>query len=132
MFVCIHSSSVSMRGLINPQTPDIKKPISDGIHSETYQHVEPSPNPLYDVANVQQSSTASNPVYFKRLGLKEGVAEEEYYDSLQRETVVRKPLNPSANASSEYANLGGTVGSEYSRLGDAPLKPGKVKLYPLS
>jgi len=132
--------SVSMRGLIDAAA---KEPIPNDVadQSSAYQHVEPSPNPLYDVANVQKTDTtmnpvydvanvqktdsAMNPVYFNRLGLNGGAADDSCYDTLERGPVANNAPTHTVNrhnASTKYANLENDAGSEYSHLGDGTLK----------
>ena len=134
-----------MRGLIDAAA---KEPIPNDVadQSGAYQHVEPSPNPLYDVANVQKTDTtmnpvydvanvqktdsAMNPVYFNRLGLNGGAADDSCYDTLERGPVPNNTPTHTVNrhnASTKYANLENDAGSEYSHLGDGTLKAGRLE-----
>ena len=120
-----------MRGLIDDDHVATKEPLTEGPDPQrsTYQHFDPSPNPLYDVANVKQPASASNPVYFKNLGLKPTDGNEDCYDTLQRgPTVKNQPhQNVSGNkAGIEYQNLGNNAGSEYSHLGKGADNTGKI------
>ena len=116
-----------MRGLIDAAAKEpIPKDVAD--QSGAYQHVEPSPNPLYDVANVQKPTSAMNPVYFNRLGLNGAPTDDNCYDTLERGPIANNQPTHKAighSPSTEYANLEKDAGSEYSHLGDSTLKPGR-------
>ena len=60
---------------------------NDNIRNDTYAHMDPTPNPLYDIA---KPTSATNPVYFKNLSLKP-LVDEDNYDTLQRDETLTKP-----------------------------------------
>ena len=109
--------------------------VNDNIRNDTYAHMDPTPNPLYDIA---KPTSATNPVYFKNLSLKP-LVNEDNYDTLQREQTLTKPAtqqqsrtgnedcydtlqhNPAQakvnkNPTGEYSSLGKPAGSEYSSV----------------
>ena len=123
-----------MHGLIDPHLSDVKEPAADGLNSGTYQHVDPSPNPLYDVANVPKSNTASNPIYFNNLELNREDENKDCYDTLQRDPMIKnlphQNLNKNATGN-DYRNIGINPSSEYNHLGDGTMKAGKTKRFSL-
>ena len=121
-----------MHGLIDSHHSEVKEPAVDEINSGSYQHVEPSPNPLYDVANVPKSNTASNPTYFNKLGLTHEDENKDCYDTLQRDPVVKYPPHQNLNRTTpgnEYRHIGKSAKSDYNHLGDGAMKAGKSKRY---
>lgn len=108
---------------------------NENIRNDTYAHMDPTPNPLYDVA---KPTSATNPVYFKNLSLKP-LVNEDNYDTLQRDQTLTKPTtqgqphignedcydtlqhNPghakiNKDPAGEYSSLGKPAGSEYSSI----------------